>query len=85
MDEMSIKESIRNFILTEFLPGEDSANLQDNTPLITSGILDSLATMQLVAFVEEKFSIEIGSHETDPEYIGTIDSIQHLVASKLNA
>ncbi|MCB1677427.1 MAG: acyl carrier protein [Halioglobus sp.] len=81
---MDIRESIRSYILAEFLPGEDPANLEDTTPLIASGILDSLATMRLVGFIEEEFSVEIGPHETDPEYIGTIDSIERLVRSKLD-
>ena len=76
-------ELIKDYILREFLPGEDPANLQDTTPLIASGILDSLATMKLVAFLEEQFSIQIGPHETDPEYIGTIASIESLISAKL--
>ena len=85
MSEASLEETIKNFILSEFLPGEDPANLLDDTPLITSGILDSLATMKLVTFVEEAFSIKIEPHETDPEYIGSIDSIKELIISKINS
>lgn len=85
MTDIDIKTKIREFILSEFLPGEDPSNLKDDTPLIVTGILDSLATMKLVTYVEEQFSIEIGPHETDPEYIGTVDSIENLVKSKLTS
>ena len=44
----NVEETIRNYILTEFLPGESAANLKDDTPLRTSGILDSMATLNLV-------------------------------------
>ena len=37
-----IAKVVQNFILREFLPGEDSNELTDRTPLITGGILDSL-------------------------------------------
>ena len=47
------KEIIRNYILTEYLPGESPANLKDDTPLRTSGILDSMATLALVSFLED--------------------------------
>ena len=40
-----VKETIRQYILTTYLPGESAANLRDDTPLRTSGILDSLATL----------------------------------------
>ena len=35
-----VKETIRTYILSEYLPGESPANLMDDTPLRTSGILD---------------------------------------------
>ena len=84
MSNAEVNEAIRNFILNEFLPGEDPANLLDSTPLIASGILDSLATMRLVAFLEEKYPIQIGAHETDAEYMGSVESIEKLVTSKLS-
>jgi acyl carrier protein len=50
-----IKETIKVYILEEFLPGEDPAELTDSTPLITGGILDSLATLKLVYFSRNGF------------------------------
>ncbi len=41
-----VKETLRQYILTTYLPGESAANLRDDTPLRTSGILDSLATLE---------------------------------------
>ena len=32
-----IKETIKAYILEEFLPGQDPAELTDSTPLITGG------------------------------------------------
>ena len=45
-----IKEDLRQYILAEFLPGEKPANLKDDTPLRSSGILDSVATLKTVSF-----------------------------------
>jgi len=78
-----IKQAIRRYILEEFLPGEDPAKLTDSTPLITGGILDSLATIKLVAFLEERFKIQIQAHETMVDYLNTISDIAQLVHSKL--
>ena len=54
----NIKEEIRQFVLSEFLPGENPSNLRDNTPLRTGGILDSMATLRLVGFIEDHYGIE---------------------------
>ena len=78
-----IKEIIKKYILEEFLPGENPAELGDTTPLITGGILDSLATIKLVAFLEQRFQIQIQAHETMVDYLDTISSIAQLVSSKI--
>ena len=79
----AVKQVIREYILKEFLPGENPAELTDTTPLITGGILDSLATIKLVAFLEQQFKIQIQAHETMVDYLDTINDIAQLVQSKL--
>jgi len=81
MDE-SIKTTIKEYILREFLPGEDPETLMDSTPLVTGGILDSLATIKLVSFLEEKYGISLAAHEIDAEHLDTIDLVAQLVAEK---
>ena len=46
MNEQDIKERVKTFILNEYLPGEDPAALTDTTPLMTTGILDSIAVLK---------------------------------------
>ncbi len=78
----NIKEELRQYILTEFLPGEKASNLKDDTPLRTSGILDSVATLKVVTFVEEKYGIEVAAHEAGVENFDSIDLIAAFVKSK---
>ena len=77
------REAIKGYILEEFLPGENPAELTDSTPLITGGILDSLAMIRLVLFLEERFQIKIQAHETMVDYLDTLDDIAKLVYSKM--
>jgi acyl carrier protein len=74
--------TVKDFILREFLPGEDPAELTDATPLITGGVLDSIATLKLVLFVEERFGIALEAHEVSPEHVNTIADIARLVDAK---
>jgi acyl carrier protein len=78
----NVKEEIRHYILTEFLPGEKPSNLLDNTRLRTSGVLDSLATLKLVTFVEDRFGIEMEAHETGVENFDSIEDIAAFVGRK---
>ena len=77
-----VKTGLKDFILKEFLPGEDPAELTDTTPLITGGILDSIATLKLVMFIEERYGISLQAHEVDAEHLDTISQIAQLIRSK---
>ncbi len=78
-----VKEAIKAFILKEFLPGEDPANLTEDLPLVTTGILDSIATLKLVLHLEESYGITLEAHEADKEHLDTLNKITALVSSKM--
>ena len=77
-----IADNIRTFILTKYLPGESPENLRDDTPLRTSGVLDSLATLALISFLEEQYGIEVEAHETDVDNFDRIQDIAAFVERK---
>jgi acyl carrier protein len=81
----NVVPTVKDYILTTFLQGEDPSNLTPSTELIRSGILDSLATLDLVAFLESKFGIELAAHDVDASNLGTLQDIDRLVKSKLAA
>jgi acyl carrier protein len=84
-DEQSIKDTIKTFILNEFLPGEDPAALTDTTALVTTGILDSIAVLKAVTFLENQFGITIEPHEAVVENLNTLSDITRLVMLKNTA
>jgi acyl carrier protein len=78
-----IRDAVRKYLLEEFLPGEDPAALTDQTPLVTSGILDSIATAKLVSHLEEQFGVRFKASEISGAYLDTVDRIVELVERKL--
>lgn len=80
-----IKTAVRDFILNEYLPGEDPTELTDRTPLISGGILDSISTLKLVVFLEETFGIVVEAHEAGIDNLDSVGGIVHLVAKKKRA
>lgn len=77
-----IQQTVKAYILKEFLPGEDPEELTATTPLITGGILDSIATLKLVAFIEERYALTLAAHEADVEHLDTIADITNLILAK---
>lgn len=78
----SVRETVRGFILDNFLPGEDASNLTDSTELKESGILDSLSTLKLVTFLEEQYKVEFEANDLDAGNLATVANIAALVAAK---
>jgi acyl carrier protein len=82
MDTNEIEAAVREFILREFLLGEDPAQLTSTLPLITGRILDSLATLKLVAFLEDTYGFEFAAHEVSAANLDTIELIGCFVAAR---
>jgi len=74
--------TIRRFILCTHLPGESPDTLSDDTPLQSSGILDSLAVVGLIAFLEKAFQVELDVYDTAIERFDTIRDIASTVVRK---
>jgi acyl carrier protein len=80
-----VTETIRDFILATYLPGESRENLRDDTPLLTSGILDSLAALGLVTFLQERFGVELDVYATSVERFDCIRDIAATIQACLGA
>jgi acyl carrier protein len=81
----AVKTTIHDYILREFLPGEDPSELKDDTPLITGGILDSISTLKLVVFLEEQFGVQLEAFEAGADHLDSVASIAELVERKKSA
>ncbi len=74
-----IRRAVKEYILSEFLPGEDPETLSDDTPLITGGILDSIQVTQLVIFLEKSYGLEFRVQDINADRIGTLERIARVV------
>ncbi len=83
MDE--IRQVVHGYILKQFLPGEDPTELTDRTPLITGGILDSIRTLKLVVFLEDRFDVRVEAHEAGVDNLDSVGQITALIAGKKRA
>jgi acyl carrier protein len=79
----TVEQSIRDHILSAYLEGEDPSELTMSTPLITTGILDSMATLKMALFLESEFSVSIAPSEITAEHLDTIEKMAALVHSKI--
>ena len=78
-----IRDELRSYLLREHLPGENASRLTDDTPLLSGGILDSISVLQYVAFLENRYKIELKAHELTRGRIDTIAAAAGFIRAKI--
>jgi acyl carrier protein len=73
-----IKDLVLNYVKAEYLDDEDE-DITYDTPLISSGYVDSFSMVSLLVFLENKFKIKIPPSKATPEAFDTVNSIVALV------
>jgi acyl carrier protein len=78
---MDLKKKIEEFILTEICEeaGLNIQHIEENEPLIDSGILDSLGILKLLSFFDEELDVDISGDEIRPENFVNIGVISELI------
>ncbi len=66
---------INDYISRELVQDPALLPLADETPLLESGILDSLTLLRLVVFLEERFGIAMGDADLLPENFASVNTI----------
>lgn len=81
MDNM--KDVVIEYIREEYVDDEDDVALDENTPLISSGMVDSFSMVSLKTFLEMKYGIKLPDEEATPEAFDSVTSICALVRKHL--
>ncbi len=81
---MQLKSEIRNFIVENFLYGQNDG-LVDDLSFLQKGLLDSTGILELVAFVEEKYEISVADEELIPDNFDSINKLTDYIVKKLKS
>jgi acyl carrier protein len=81
--ETRVMNEIRDYIVTTWLSG-DARGFDDQTDLQASGILDSFSTLALVAFLDEKFEVQLDPADVSTETFRTVSALTGMVMGKLS-
>jgi len=74
---MDAKEQVIEYIVENFLFGDKEPLTSNCMSLLDGGIIDSVGVMELVAFLEQDFEIDVEDDDLIPE---NLDSVDNLVA-----
>ncbi|MBI5643639.1 MAG: hypothetical protein HY954_09235 [Deltaproteobacteria bacterium] len=76
---MNEKDKLKEFIITEVCPDAGLKDIGDDEALISSGLVDSLGILKILSFVDEEFSVNLGSDEIRHENFSTVSTICSLI------
>jgi acyl carrier protein len=76
---------VRAFIEENFLFRSDLSDLSDSDSLLENGVMDSTGILELVAFLESDFSIQMSDAEIVPDNLDSIAAIATYLERKLAA
>lgn len=82
---MSARDTLRTFILENYLFTDDQAALNDADSFLGQGVLDSTGIMEVIFFIEEHFGIKVEDEEMVPENLDSINNLLAFVESKKSA
>ncbi len=80
---MQLESEIRNFIVENFLYGQNDNNLGDNVSFLETGIIDSTGVLEMVSFIEEKYGVSVEDEELIPDNLDSVQKISDFIRRKM--
>ncbi len=79
MDRARRLEHLHAFLRTIQRPDRPLEGVGEDESLVASGLIDSLALLQIVAYLEETYRIDFSARGVEPEELRSMRSILDLI------
>jgi acyl carrier protein len=80
---MNIEAAIEKYIVEEIMLADRNTRIDPDESLVNSGVLDSLALLRFINFLEDQFDIVVDDIEVVPDNFESINVASAFVTSKL--
>ena len=77
-----IKNTIRNFINSNFKVSEESRGFSDSDSFLRKGIIDSMGVIELLTFIQKEYKIRVEPAEVLPQNFDTLDNLERYIRTK---
>ena len=82
---MNIEQTIKNFLIENFIFDENPDQLKNDQSFLESGIIDSTGMLELVSFIEEHYDIKMEDEELIPDNLDSVNNVFKFINKKLNS
>jgi acyl carrier protein len=80
--EAQVRRELVDFVVTNYLFGDESRAPREDESLVEGGIIDSTGLMELIEFLESQFEIEVADEDTVPSNLDTVGNLTRFVLLK---
>lgn len=80
-----IKKMLNAYISEHLFAGKLPSDFNENTPLVSSRIVNSISVLHMVNHFEETLNIELEAHEVNVDNLDTVELFSEFLMKKLNA
>lgn len=77
-----MEEVLRNFIVENFLPSAGLGAFENDDSFMEKGIIDSTGILELLEFIEERFSIRVEDKEVIPDNLDSLNKLKSFIKMK---
>ncbi len=78
----TIEQTIRGFVVDNFLFGESNREPGGEESFLELGIIDSTGVLELVTFIESTFGLKVADAELVPDNLDTVNSLVTFIRRK---
>jgi acyl carrier protein len=76
---MALKQRLIDYIRTNLAGESQRTKIDEQTPLLDEGIIDSMGLMQLRMFIEDQVGVRIPDEEVMPDNFESVARIEEMV------
>ena len=76
------QQEVRQFVIENFLFGEDKKELTNDASFLEQGVIDSTGVLELVMYLERQFGIKVGDEELLPENLDSVNQLALFITRK---
>ncbi len=77
-----VASSVKAFVVDRFLYGQGGDGLKSGDSFLQRNLMDSTGVLELVAWLEESYKIQVADQELVPDNLDSIDKIAAFVKKK---
>lgn len=78
-------ETIRTYILENFLFTDDTSALDPDASLLENGIVDSTGMMEIITFLEADLGVKVEDEDMTPDNLDSVNRLVKYVSGKREA